>query len=32
MEAKLTKRVMTLEEVCNLVPDILNKKRGAYKK
>lgn len=32
MEAKVTKRVMTLEEVCNLVPDTSNKKRGAYKK
>lgn len=32
MEAKLTKRVMTLEEVCNLVPDAENKKRGSYTK
>lgn len=31
MEAKLTKRVMTLEEVCNLVKDE-PKKRGSYKK
>lgn len=31
MEAKLTKRVMTLEEVCNLVADTSNKKRGSYK-
>ena len=32
MEAKLTKKPMTLEEVCNLVPDNSNKKRGSYKK
>lgn len=32
MESKLTKRVMTLEEVCNLVPDTSNKKRGGYNK
>lgn len=32
MEAKLTKRVMTIEDVCNLVPDNTGKKRGPYKK
>lgn len=32
MEAKLTKRVMTIEDICNLAPIVAPKKRGSYKK
>lgn len=32
MQAGLTKRVMTIEDIVNLVPDVSAKKRGSYKK
>lgn len=32
MQAGLTKRVMTIEDIVNLVPELTAKKRGSYKK
>jgi IS1 family transposase len=32
MQARLTKRVMTIEDICNLVPAPVAQKRGSYKK
>jgi hypothetical protein len=32
MQAGLTERVMTIEDICNLVPEPISKKRGSYKK